>query len=114
MTLREGGSSAGSESYAAGDARGGAAGADEWGGSAGVWELKVAAAFEGAGHGDFVGVFDVGAGGDAGGDAGDFDGGVGLVELGGEVDGGGFALSGGGGGEDDFFDGWGLRRGRCG
>ena len=33
--------------------------------------LQVAAAFEGAGHGDLVGVLDVGAGGDAGGDAGD-------------------------------------------
>ena len=66
--------------------------------------LEVAAAFEGAGHGDFVGVFDVGAGGDAGGDAGDAEGGFGVAEFLGEVGGSGFAFGGGAGGEDDFFD----------
>src|SRR5450756_2412738 len=33
-----------------------------------VWVLEVAAAFHGAGHSDFVGVFDVASGGDAGSD----------------------------------------------
>jgi hypothetical protein len=47
--------------------------------------LEVAAPFHGAGHGDFVGVFDVGAGGDSGGDAGDAEGGGDAVDLVGEV-----------------------------
>ena len=46
----------------------------EWRGRGSVVaELKVAAAFESAGHGDLIGVLDVTAGGDAGGDAGDLD-----------------------------------------
>ena len=57
--------------------------------------LEVSAAFHGAGHGDLVGVFDVGAGGDAGGDAGDAEGRFGVAKLGGEVACGGFALGGG-------------------
>ena len=65
-------------------------------------ELQFAAAFHGAGHCDFVGVFDVAAGGDAGGDAGDFD--VKGAEGGGEPGGCGFAFEGGAGGEDDFVD----------
>lgn len=65
--------------------------------------LDFAAAFEGAGHGDLVGVLDVGAGGDAGGDAGDAQRGVQAVDLVGEVAGGGFAFDGGAGGEDQFF-----------
>ena len=48
-------------------------------------KLKFAAAFHGSGHGDFVGVFDVGAGGDSGGDAGDAEGGGDAVDLVGEV-----------------------------
>ncbi len=69
-----------------------------------LW-LEVAAAFHGAGHGDFVGVLDVGAGGDSGGDAGEAEGGGDAADLVGEVGGGGFAFGGGRGGEDDFFDG---------
>ena len=64
--------------------------------------LEVAAAFHGFEHGDFVGVFEVGANGDADTDAGDADA-EGLEELG-EVDGGGFAFGGGIGGDDDFLD----------
>src|ERR1700744_6088493 len=64
--------------------------------------LERAAVFESAGHGDFVGVLDVGAGGDAGGDARDGERGEAVVGFVGEVAGGGFAFDGGGCGEDEF------------
>ena len=72
-----------------------------------VFRLDLAAAFHGAGHGDFVGVFDVAAGWDAGGDPGDLYGVAGLagvMEGCGQPVGGGFALECGAGGEDDFVD----------
>ena len=58
-------------------------------------QLQGAAIFQRAGHGDLVGVFDVGAGRDAGGDARDAE--VGEVGMGfiGEVAGGSFAFDGG-------------------
>lgn len=68
-------------------------------------ELEGASVFEGAGDGDFVGVLDVRAGGDAGGDARDAESGEAGVGFVGEIAGGGFAFDGGGGGEDEFsFD----------
>jgi len=69
--------------------------------------LEFAAAFHGSGHGDFVGVFDVTACGDAGGYSGDLQGlaGVGaIVQGGGEPACGGFAFEGRAGGEDNFVD----------
>src|ERR1700761_8054297 len=72
-------------------------------GHPGCWDrLESAAIFEGAGDGDLVGVLDVGAGGDAGGDARDGEGGELAVGFVGEVVGGGFAFDGGGCGEDEF------------
>src|ERR1017187_2387569 len=70
--------------------------------------LELAPAFHGAGHGDFVGVLDVGAGGDAGGNAGDAQRGRDAVDLSREVSRGGFAFGGGRGCEDDLADGSGL------
>src|ERR1700761_7243686 len=72
-------------------------------GHPGCWDrLESAAIFEGAGDGDLVGVLDVGAGGDAGGDARDGEGGELAVGFVGEVAGGGFAFDGGGCGEDEL------------
>ena len=51
--------------------------------------LKFAAAFHGSGHGDFVGVLDVGAGGDSGGDAGDVERGGEAADFDGKIGGGG-------------------------
>jgi hypothetical protein len=59
-----------------------------------LWRLEVAAAFKGSGHGDFVGVLDVGTGGDSSGDAGDAEAGGDAVDFGGEEGGGGFAFGG--------------------
>ena len=64
--------------------------------------LEIAAVFEGTGHGDFIGVLDVAAGGDAGGDAGDTDR-EGTKRCG-EPVGGSFSFEGGAGGEDNFVD----------
>jgi hypothetical protein len=65
--------------------------------------LQVAAAFQGFHHGDFVGVFEVGAHGDADADAGDAN--AERFEQLGNIDGGGLAFGGGICGHDDFFDG---------
>jgi len=62
--------------------------------------LQLAAVFEGASHGDLVGVFDVRAGGDAGGDTGDAQRGLLAVGFVGEIAGGGLAFDGGGVSED--------------
>jgi len=64
--------------------------------------LQFAAAFEGTGKGDFVGVFQIRADGDAVGEAADLDA-EGLEEAG-EVHGGGFAFYGRVLGHDDFAD----------
>src|SRR5690349_3363409 len=63
---------------------------------------EVAAAFEGAAHGDLVGELELAAVGDAAGDAAGADG-EGFEDLG-EVEGGGFAFDAEGGGDDDFAD----------
>ena len=68
--------------------------------------LQLSPAFHRLLHGDFVGVFDVAAGWDAGGYSADFYGvGVrGVAEGGSQPAGCGFAFQGGAGGEDDFVD----------
>jgi len=66
--------------------------------------LHFPAAFDGLQHGDFVGVFDVAAYGNAHGDAGHAQSLSLPLQLLGQVGGGGFAFDGGIGGEDDFFD----------
>ena len=59
--------------------------------------------FEGAGHGDFVGVLDVRAGRNSGGDARDAKAGFCAAEFVGEVGSGRFALRRGAGSKDDLF-----------
>ena len=59
-------------------------------------------AFEGAGHGDFVGVLNVAACGNAGGDAGDAH--LRRAQQVGQPDCGGFPFDGGRGGEDNFVE----------
>ncbi|SPE30065.1 hypothetical protein SBA2_480006 [Acidobacteriia bacterium SbA2] len=66
--------------------------------------LHFPAAFHGLQHGNFVGVFDVAAYGNAHGDAGHAQSLSLPLQLLGQVGGGGFAFDGGIGGEDDFFD----------
>ena len=65
--------------------------------------LEFAAAFHGFHHGDFVGVFEVGADGDADTDARDAY--AERFQQFREIDGGGFAFGGGIRRHDDFFDG---------
>ena len=67
-----------------------------------IGSLEIAAAFEGAAEGEFVGVIEAAAGGEALRDAGDADAGVG--ERFGEIMAGGIAFDIGGEREDDFFD----------
>ena len=69
----------------------------------GTWWLEVAAAFHGFHHGDFVGVFEVGADRDAYADARDAN--AERFQQFRKIDGGGFAFGGGVRGHDDFFDG---------
>jgi hypothetical protein len=71
---------------------------DEW-----TFRLQFPSALKGSRHGDFVSVFDVGAGWDTGGDASDAKGGEATVEFVGEVAGGGFTFDGGASSEDQFF-----------
>src|SRR5208282_3852 len=66
--------------------------------------LHFPAAFHGLQHGDFVGVFDVAAYGNAHGDAGHAQSLSLPLQLLGQIGGGGFAFDGGIGGEDDYFD----------
>lgn len=70
------------------------------GGDAG---LDILAADDGVGEDGFVGVFELGAGGEAAGEAGDADGAA--FELGGDVEGGAVAFDGGVEPEDDFGNG---------
>ena len=65
-------------------------------------DLQFAAAFHGFQHGDFVGVFDVAADGNAGRDARDFQ--SCAAELSGKVGRGGFAFDGWIGGDNNFVD----------
>ena len=65
--------------------------------------LEIAAAFHRFEHSDFVGVFEIGAHGNADTDASNAD--TERLEEFGEVNGGGFAFSGGIGGDDDLVDG---------
>ena len=69
----------------------------------GSQRLKLAAAFHGFHHGDFVGVFEVGADWDAYADAGNAH--AQRLQQFRQVDRGGFALGGGVRRHDDFFDG---------